>query len=340
MDLYPLRKNRLRECLDQGWPSLGTHILSTWPTITELVGQTGQFDYIEFVAEYAPWTMHDLDNLGRAIELFPNFSGMIKIEQFTRGHLAMRAIGSGIQNVLFADIRTADDAQQCVRSVRAEHPDHLGLHGVGLRRDSRTLLYVGAKEWVTALANSVVAVMIEKREALEDLDSILGTPGIDMVQFGPADYAMSTGLSRLEDAEQIREAEEHVIATALRHGVVPRAEIADARGAEYYLELGVRHFCVGHDVGILHNWFSDQGAQMRSLFGELTGDPNIGDPNVGDPNGADPNGAGSNDDSSSDVASFDGNAVRGEAIEGGPGTDALATEAGDRAAPGTHRAPY
>jgi 2-keto-3-deoxy-L-rhamnonate aldolase RhmA len=272
VDLYPLRKNRLRECLDQGWPSLGTHLLSTWPTITELVGQTRRFDYIEFVAEYAPWTMHDLDNLGRAIELFPDFSGMIKIEQFTRGHLAMRAIGSGIQNVLFADIRTADDARHCVRSVRAEHPDHLGLHGVGLRRDARTVLYGGSKDWVAALAGSVVAIMIEKREALEDLDSILATPGIDMVQFGPADYAMSMGLSRLEEAEQIREAEEHVIATALRHGVAPRAEIADARGAEYYLNLGVRHFCVGHDVGILHNWFSDQGARMRSQFRELAGD--------------------------------------------------------------------
>ena len=269
MDLYPLRKNRLRECLEHGWPSLGTHLLSTWPTVTELVGQTGQFDYIEFVAEYAPWTMHDLDNLGRAIELFPDFSGMIKIEQFTRGHLAMRAIGSGIQNVLFADVRTAEDARHCVRSVRPEHPEHLGLHGVGLRRDARTVLYGGSVEWIAALAGSVVALMVEKREALEDLDAILGTPGVDMVQFGPADYAMSMGLSRLEDAEQIREAEEHVIATALRHGVVPRAEIADARTAEYYLNLGVRHFCVGHDVGILHNWFSDQGARMRSLFGEI-----------------------------------------------------------------------
>ncbi len=47
---------------------------------------------------------------------------------------------------------------------------------------------------------------------LEDLDAILDVPGVDMVQFGPADYAMSMGLSRLEDAEQIREAEEHVIA--------------------------------------------------------------------------------------------------------------------------------
>jgi 2-keto-3-deoxy-L-rhamnonate aldolase RhmA len=269
MDLYPMRKNRLRQLLDAGLPSLGTHLLSTWPTVTELVGQTGQFDYIEFVAEYAPWTMHDLDNLGRAIELFPDFSGMIKIEQDTRGHLAMRAIGSGIQNVLFADIRTVEDAATCVRSVRAEHPDHFGRHGVGLRRDSRTVLHVGTTDWVGALASSVVALMIEKREALEDLDAILNVPGVDMVQFGPADYAMSMGLERPRDAAQIREAEAYVITTAQRHGVAPRAELADPGEADYYLNLGVRHFCIGHDVGILHNWFSRQGARMRALLDEV-----------------------------------------------------------------------
>jgi 2-keto-3-deoxy-L-rhamnonate aldolase RhmA len=263
---YPMRKNRLRELLDEGRPSLGTHILSTWPTITELVGQTGEFDYIEFVAEYAPWTMHDLDNLGRAVELFPDFTGMVKIEQDTRGHLAMRAIGSGLQNVLFADVRTVEDAQLCVRSVRAEHPDHLGRHGVGMRRDARSVLHVGSDEWVAALAGSVVALMIEKKEALEDLDAILSVPGIDMVQFGPADYAMGMGWARPRDVARLREAEEHVIATALRHGLAPRAEPSDAKQIERYLELGVRHFCMGHDVRILADWFRDEGRRARELL--------------------------------------------------------------------------
>jgi hypothetical protein len=38
---HPLRRNRLRELLDSGRPSLGTHLLSTWPTVTELVGPNG-----------------------------------------------------------------------------------------------------------------------------------------------------------------------------------------------------------------------------------------------------------------------------------------------------------
>ena len=38
----PMRPNRLRELLNEGKPSLGTHVLATWPTITELVGQTAE----------------------------------------------------------------------------------------------------------------------------------------------------------------------------------------------------------------------------------------------------------------------------------------------------------
>ena len=47
-------------------------------------------------------------------------SAMMKIEQEPRTFLTVRAIGSGIQNVLFADPRTAADVEACVRAVRAE----------------------------------------------------------------------------------------------------------------------------------------------------------------------------------------------------------------------------
>jgi 2-keto-3-deoxy-L-rhamnonate aldolase RhmA len=89
-----MRKNRLRELIDAGQPTLGTHLLSTWPTLIELVGQTGLYDYIEFSAEYAPFDLYELDNLGRALELAA-LVGVMKIEQTQWTHQAMRAIGSG-----------------------------------------------------------------------------------------------------------------------------------------------------------------------------------------------------------------------------------------------------
>src|ERR1700704_72874 len=75
-----MRHNRLRELLTAGEPTIGTHLLSTWPTLVELVGQAGNYDYVEFTAEYSPFDMHDLDNLGRASEL-KDLGGMIKVEQ-------------------------------------------------------------------------------------------------------------------------------------------------------------------------------------------------------------------------------------------------------------------
>ncbi len=79
-----MRRNRLRELLKNDQPTLGTRVLSSWPTIIELVGHSGMFDYVEFCGEYAPYDHVTLENMGRAIELFDYLSGMIKIEQESR----------------------------------------------------------------------------------------------------------------------------------------------------------------------------------------------------------------------------------------------------------------
>ena len=47
-----MRRNRFRELLKNDQPTLGTRILSSWPTIIELVGHSGMFDYVEFSGEY------------------------------------------------------------------------------------------------------------------------------------------------------------------------------------------------------------------------------------------------------------------------------------------------
>jgi 2-keto-3-deoxy-L-rhamnonate aldolase RhmA len=151
-----MRHNRLRNLLNANQPSIGTHLLSTWPTRVELVGDAGNYDYVEFTAEYSPFTMHDLDNLGRALEL-KNLGGMIKVEQTQFTHQAMRAIGSGFNSILFADVRTVADAESCVAAVRAKTPGTGGRLGVGMRRDVGTVLEGGSPAYVQALNEVVIA---------------------------------------------------------------------------------------------------------------------------------------------------------------------------------------
>ena len=48
-----MRPNRLRQKLNAGEPTIGTHILSSWPTLVELIGDAENYDYVEFTAERA-----------------------------------------------------------------------------------------------------------------------------------------------------------------------------------------------------------------------------------------------------------------------------------------------
>ena len=247
-------------------------MLSTWPTLVELVGQTGHYDYVEFTAEYSPFDMHDLDNLGRALEL-KDLAGMIKVEQTQWTHQAMRAIGSGFQSILFADLRTVADAHACVAAVRAETPGTGGRLGVGMRRDVGTVRDGGSPAYVDALNEVVIAVMVEKRECVEDLDAILSVKGIDMVQFGGSDYSMSIGLTGQRNHPDVKAAERKTIETALKKGLHPRVELGNVNDAAPYLEMGVKHFCIGWDVRILHDWWHTNGQGMRRM---LEGAPETG----------------------------------------------------------------
>jgi 2-keto-3-deoxy-L-rhamnonate aldolase RhmA len=275
-----VRKNVLRELIRVGKPTLGTHANLDNPTIVELIGHSGMFDYVEFVAEYGPYDLHSLENLGRAIDLFPNFSGMIKVEQEPRTFITVRAIGSGIQNVLYADIRTPADARTCVAAVRAEAPGSGGIHGVGMRRDAGYVLEGGSPAWITSLDEAVICLMIEKKECVENLEAVLSVPGIDMVQFGPSDYSMSIGVAEQQYGggrhPKVVEAEHHVIKTAQKLGIRPRVELGDPNDAAPYLEMGVKDFCIGWDVVILYEWFKQKGAAMRELLGAEVADMPLG----------------------------------------------------------------
>ena len=111
-----MRPNKLRELLRANKPTLATHIHTTWPSVIEAIGHTGLYDYVEFVGEYGPYDLHDLDNMCRAADLY-NMSMMLKVDQEPRGFLAQRAIGSGFHSILFADCRSAADVRECVRIV-------------------------------------------------------------------------------------------------------------------------------------------------------------------------------------------------------------------------------
>ena len=129
------------------------------------------------------------------------------------------------------------------------------------------LLEGGSEAWADAMDEVVIAVMIEKQGAIDNLEAMLSVPGIDMVQFGPADYSNSIGLTGQFSHPQVKEAERYTIETAMKMGVAVRVELNEAAGFEPYREMGVKHFNIGVDIKTLYSWFCSAGATMRKELG-------------------------------------------------------------------------
>ena len=252
-----MRTNILREKLSRDEPTLSTHVHSTWPSVIEAVGHTGLYDYVEFVAEYGSFDLHDLDNICRTAELL-RMGSMIKVDQSHQEFLAQRGIGAGFGSVLFTDCRSADDVRECVRIARADTPEWSGLYGAATRRNTY-MGYGGNEAYVDLINDTVVAVMIEKKGAVDDLDEILDIPGVEMVQWGGTDYSMSVGLAGQRNNPDILAARNKVFRAALDKGVPPRAEVQTPDDAKEFLDMGVRHFSIGTDIAILYGWWQENG---------------------------------------------------------------------------------
>lgn len=263
-----MKTNKIREMLKSGKPTVCTRINSRWPSVTELIGMTGCYDYIEFLAEYAPFDQFDLENIPRAAELH-GMGSLIKIDFLNRGYVAQRAIASGFQAVLFTDHRNAAEVRETLKMIRPECPGHGdGIMGFANRR---WIGHPGVKpqlEWADSTCDVVLALMIEKKEAIENIEEICAVPEVDMVQFGPYDYALSCGYNAKDNQDKVKDAEKRMIETALKHGVRPRCEIRQPEQAEYYMKLGVKDIALGSELAILLEYWQGKGETLRKMMGD------------------------------------------------------------------------
>lgn len=242
-----MRENKFRTMLKEGRKTVGTRIWSTWPVITETCAATGIFDYIEFVAEYAPFTQYDLENLAMACELH-DISSMIKVDFQNRFYVAQRAIAAGFQAIMWTDHKTAKEVEESLYSIRPDHPETKGRFGYPNNRFAYFQPYLPQSEHKELVKQTVNCFMIEKEETMQNLEEICSVPGVDMVQFGPSDYCMSRGWDVKDHKDDVRKAEEKMIQIALDHGVQPRCELDTPEQAAYYKSLGVNHFCVFDEI--------------------------------------------------------------------------------------------
>ena len=117
-------------------------------------------------------------------------------------------------------------------------------------------------------ANDRVCLLVqaETRTALQNLDAIAATPGVDGVFIGPADLSASMGYPGNAAHPEVQAVIEQGIARILKAGRAPGILATSEAQARKWLAAGARFVAVGADTMLL-------ASGARELLGKYKTDP-------------------------------------------------------------------
>jgi 4-hydroxy-2-oxoheptanedioate aldolase len=175
------------------------------------------------------------------------------------GWWIQRALDCGAEAVIVPMVNSAEEAAEAASHCRYAP---LGQRSFG---PIRSELVIGAD---AAAANERVAclVMIETVAGVQAVDAICATPGVEGVYVGPADLAISFGLSpRLAPIPGAHaDAMDRVVAACAARGIVPGVHSGSGEHARSFAERGFRMITVASDLASLRSYAR---AQLRTARG-------------------------------------------------------------------------
>jgi 4-hydroxy-2-oxoheptanedioate aldolase len=155
-----------------------------------------------------------------------------------------RALDAGAQGVICPMVNTKADAERLVSAVKLPPA---GARSFGPYLASFVLpgdYFASANAWTIACAQ------IETAEALDNLDQILATAGLDMILVGPNDLSISLsgGKRRDPSAKETLKAIDHILARCRRNGVIAAIYAGDETYARPLVEKGWQVVMLGSDA--------------------------------------------------------------------------------------------
>ncbi|GAC1384610.1 MAG: aldolase/citrate lyase family protein [Herpetosiphon sp.] len=159
----------------------------------------------------------------------------------------MRMLDTGVYGIICPMINTRAEAESFVGACR--YPPH-GYRSFG---PHRALLYSGSDYVAHANETVVTMAMIETAAAVENLDAILSTPGLDAIYVGPADLGQSLGFAPHVDTSepQLLDVIDHIVARARAHGVIPGIYTASQAYALKMVDKGFQFVTVSSDAYLM-----------------------------------------------------------------------------------------
>jgi 2-keto-3-deoxy-L-rhamnonate aldolase RhmA len=245
-----MKKSRisLKEKLSKRELTIGSWIMLAHPSIAEIMVEAG-FDWLVIDLEHTVIGIESAQNLIQVISL----GGCVPLVRLTCNdpNQIKRVMDSGAHGVIVPLVNTREEAERAVSAVK--YPP-AGTRGVGLARaQGYGTEFDEYMDWQRR--ESVVIVQIEHIRAVENLESILTTPGVDGFIVGPYDLSGSLGVPGQFDHPDVKKALERVQevtrdldAASGFHVVQPNPEEVSEK-----IDEGYRFIAFGLDILFLGN---------------------------------------------------------------------------------------
>jgi 4-hydroxy-2-oxoheptanedioate aldolase len=249
------RRLRAGETVFSGWCSL------PYPLVAETLGREG-FAAVTIEGQHGLWDVASMLTGIAAVRQ----GGAAPVVRVPVGDfaLASRVLDFGAEGLIAPMINTAADARAFAAS--AKYPP-VGERSWGPHRVTALAGLPDQSVYLREANDHVITLaMIETRTALDNLDAIIETPGIDGLFLGPSDLsvALSDGKSLDPTGKEVDRALDRMVAAAQKAGKIPGAFCHTAERAAALDKRGVRFLAVMSDIAMLRAGIA---AAMKVLKG-------------------------------------------------------------------------
>jgi len=247
-----LHANRVRLAYVEGRPSFGVYARIPTPATIGLLGAAGlDFVRIDMVENhFGPDTLTAMIQAAHASGITP----FVRVPRLDRD-LIRAALDMGALGVVVPEIESAEDLDV---AVRASKLPPLGERRIGLSGVDGHGGIAAAEYAAWAAQHVMLAVQVETRGAIAELDAILAAPGLDMVLGGRGTLSAQFGMPGQRDHPRVLEIESTVMRKAREAGKItsvthfPLRDPAQAEVIRGWLARGVHSVCLGADTDFVH----------------------------------------------------------------------------------------
>lgn len=178
--------------------------------------------------------------------------------------LISKALDAGAQGVVVPLVNSGAEAAAAVAACR--YPPK-GVRSYGPTRAAVTM---GSRDIATVGDTVLCFAMVETRQALERIDEIAATPGLDGIYIGPADLALGLGLAPDLDKTEPEHvaAVQTILKSCRRHGIIAGIQCATGASGRRYAEAGFQLVTITKDSSLLQ---SGSARELRDALGGAAG---------------------------------------------------------------------